>query len=260
MVRSVDDLAPVYLSRLRIRKTVAMHWWPSLNHEFGGHFTMAPEDFSTWPNNGRQNFYLGYSLEKTCLKTPYVRPEERPRQVFVLAKQSKYFAPTGRYILRDHPQAAATFFSGLSESLNTSFVGAFHMDEGFPIPDGITRLARMSRPAFQATIARSRVLLGVGSPTLSPSPWEALCLGVPFINPIHDWDRKDPENRDKWMSQHDGLVHTNISEPYVFHVKQGDIKGFERAISIALNSSIPRCVVSPSIICRRCSLLWQLHT
>lgn len=98
----------------------------------------------------------------------------------------------------------------------------------------------MARPAFQKVVASSRVLLGIGSPGLSPTPYEALCLGVPFINPVKTWDKKDPENKSKWKAQHDGLLYAGVDEPYVYHVKVGDRQGFERAIVKAMETPIQR--------------------
>ena len=37
---------------------------------------------------------------------------------------------------------------------------------------------------FMMEVAKSKVMLGIGSPRWSPSPYYALCLGVPFINPV----------------------------------------------------------------------------
>lgn len=217
-----------------------MHWWTDVDHPLGALWTVSPEDYSTWNNNGRNNTYLGYSLEKSCLKTSYVPLEQRPRRVFVLAKFTKYFASHYRYIFRDNLGMKNTFFKDISERLGLSFVGALKKNDGFDVPPGISQLPRMAQPAFQATIASSRLLLGIGSPPMSPSPWEALCLGVPFINPVHSWDKRDPENKMKWGAQHDALLHSGIPEPYVFNVKLGDIQDLERAIATATETSIPR--------------------
>lgn len=100
----------------------------------------------------------------------------------------------------------------------------------------------MERLAFQEVVASSRVLLGIGLPGLSPTPYEALCLGVPFINPVEQWDKRDPEDRSKWKAQHDGLLYAGVDEPYVYHVKVGDREGFERAIVKAMETPITRYV------------------
>ncbi len=90
--------------------------------------------------------------------------------------------------------------------------------------EGLQGSARHGSPIVVSRnrLGMSRVLLGVGAPYLSPSPFVALCQGVresrvlpcaptprsclrpavaAFINPILDWDHDDPENRLKWKTQ-----------------------------------------------------------
>lgn len=91
----------------------------------------------------------------------------------------------------------------------------------------------------------------------SPTPYEALCLGVPFINPILDvspplvgyllllthnfltqWDRAQPGNRMKWTAQHGMLKLMN--PPYVYNVFKDDLDGFMEAIEAAVTTPIDR--------------------
>lgn len=229
-----------------------MNWWRRVRNPLGASFTLAPEDYFVWPKDKPEvaNTYIGYSLEKTCLKTPYIPWDQRPRQIYVLAKWLKIFLYP-KYVLTDPNKnywnhLTDTFYLDLSKSLNVSFHGQFTTFEAPPNvtqpPPGISQLARMSRPDFQKTIASSRVMMGIGSPLLSPSPWEALCLGVPFINPIYSWNKQDPDDRQKWAAQHDALVQYGIDEPYVYHVKIGDRAGLERAIRKAVETPIERYV------------------
>ncbi|KAG8999542.1 hypothetical protein FRB90_012049 [Tulasnella sp. 427] len=105
------------------------------------------------------------------------------------------------------------------------------------------QLEKMDRVAFQHTIAGSKVVLGIGRPALSPTPYEALCLGVPFINVVQGWDRADPENRAKWYtSQHDAIMGLDLGEPYVYHVRVGDREALKRAVRLALETPIPRYI------------------
>jgi len=86
-------------------------------------------------------------------------------------------------------------------------------------------------------LAHSRLLIGIGDPTTSPTPYEALCLGVPFLNPIkNQWDVSDPSNRDKWDVQH-GLLKL-LDPPYVYNVRRGDKEGFLKAIKSALENPL----------------------
>lgn len=227
-------------------------WWPGASPPLGGPFTFAPEDYSFFPlmaGNGQNNTYIGYSLEKTCLQTPYHPFADRPRQIYVLAKKLHYFlqhdyilpAPSGNV----SEQLTDSFYAEFSEEANVTFVGQFKQGEapeGSGAPPGIAQVPRMKRPEFQSMIARSRVLMGIGAPGLSPSPWEALCLGVPFIHPIKSWDRDHPEDRRKWQGQHNAMIYYGLDEPYVYHVKIGDREALKRAIRTALSTPIDRCV------------------
>lgn len=39
---------------------------------------------------------------------------------------------------------------------------------------------------------------GIGLPLVSPTPYEALCMGIPFINPIINWLTWDIDNQSGW--------------------------------------------------------------
>jgi len=99
----------------------------------------------------------------------------------------------------------------------------------------------MPQPVFLDTLSRSRVLVGVGSPLISPTPYDALCLGTPFINPIVDWDRNDPHDRTKWTTQHGTLKF--YDPPYVYNVFKDDADGFVKAIKNAKANPIDRYVL-----------------
>lgn len=70
----------------------------------------------------------------------------------------------------------------------------------------------------------------------SPTPYEALCLGTPFINPIHSWDPSDPSNRLSWSAQHELLKFED--PPYVYNVKKGDLEGFVDAVRRAVENPL----------------------
>lgn len=61
-------------------------------------------------------------------------------------------------------------------------------------------------------------------------------VGVPFINPIHDYDKSDPDNRDLWRTQHNGL--RKFDPPYVYNVHQGDLEGLKKALILASQNII----------------------
>ncbi|KIO19857.1 hypothetical protein M407DRAFT_143379 [Tulasnella calospora MUT 4182] len=91
-------------------------------------------------------------------------------------------------------------------------------------------------------IANSRVMIGLGNPFLSPTPYEALCLGIPFINPFRRLDKNDPNNKSGWFGQHDALIHGGLDEPHVYHVEVGDREGFRAALRKAMSTPIERYI------------------
>jgi len=80
------------------------------------------------------------------------------------------------------------------------------------------------------------VLIAIGEPSTSPTPYEALCLGVPFINPVKSWDPEDPTDRAKWNAQHALLK--LLDPPYVYNVFKGDREGFVNAVKAAISTPI----------------------
>jgi len=99
---------------------------------------------------------------------------------------------------------------------------------------------------FFEHLAGTRVLLGTGRPPLSPTPYDALCFGVPFVNPVVAWDAGAPDDRARWRTQHDGLKWE--AEPRVYHVRLSRDLGERRrdfwaAIQRAMSTPIERYVL-----------------
>ncbi|KAG8996842.1 hypothetical protein FRB90_012631 [Tulasnella sp. 427] len=83
-----------------IWKVFNMHWWNGPLGPLGRPFTTAPEPYHLWNTHFEdegQNYYIGYSVERTCTKVPF---SERPRQTYVFAKSLSYFERPD-YILAD---------------------------------------------------------------------------------------------------------------------------------------------------------------
>lgn len=76
----------------------------------------------------------------------------------------------------------------------------------------------------------------------SPSPYDALCQGVPFLNPILEHDDRNPEDRTQWQTQHNGVKH--LDPPYVYNVYAHDTEGFVEAIGSALATPIGSTIVA----------------
>ena len=44
---------------------------------------------------------------------------------------------------------------------------------------GVVNFGHLDKMEFYEALAGSFVLVGVGRPRISPSPWDALCMGLP---------------------------------------------------------------------------------
>jgi alpha-1,3(6)-mannosylglycoprotein beta-1,6-N-acetyl-glucosaminyltransferase len=63
-------------------------------------------------------------------------------------------------------------------------------EDGNPIPEGIVKLGGQSKHEYEMLLAYSKALLGIGLPQISPSPYNALCAGVPVVMPF--WKKAPP--------------------------------------------------------------------
>jgi len=233
---------------LPIWKLFSFYFWMDPSHPLGERWVLSPEDYASATGDGTGNTYLGYSVEPGCMKETFVPHANRPRgQVYAMSKRLSYFAPQP---LRAWP---VEFYTAAANKIQTPggvhFVLGAHNDTDYAeeykldIPElpAMTNLGLLDQTAFHKEVARSRVLVGVGRPYISPSPYEALCFGVPFINPILMWDQKNPNARLRWHTQHDGLKFHD--PPYVYNVHKDDREAFIAAIRNALENPIQRYIV-----------------
>ncbi|KAJ7740885.1 hypothetical protein B0H14DRAFT_3515443 [Mycena olivaceomarginata] len=172
-------------------------FWSQAAHPLGSKWTLSPEDYHT-------NSYLGYSIEAQCSRYPFIPHSERKRQAYILAKFLNFFTPEQRVWEPDFFDAAAT----RRECPSIENIAPAHAEDVF------------TQDEFYHVLSHSVALVGVGNPVTSPTPYDALCLGIPFVNPVASWDENDPTDRTKWSTQHDPLK--ELSAPYVYHVFKGD--------------------------------------
>ncbi|KAL1746545.1 hypothetical protein HDZ31DRAFT_33955 [Schizophyllum fasciatum] len=212
-------------------KLFAFHFWGGAAHPLGGPWTLNPENYPLISGGDSiNNTYLGYSIQRACEKLPTVPHSARPMQAYVLAKHLSYFYDHNfawKDVAFDDARSPARFVAGMVEDADAA---------GKAVPNGVANHGRLNKTAFYAELARSRVLVGIGSPLLSPSPYDALCMGVPFINPIKEWDREHPEDRSAWLTQHDGLKYEN--PPHVYNVHANDVGAFWEAVEKAMVTGI----------------------
>lgn len=110
-------------------------------------------------------------------------------------------------------------------------------DGRLALPEGVTSLGGLSREAFLRELSQSKVLIGIGFPLVSPTPYEALCLGVPFVNPYDS--NATPEQlmdqgSDPRTVQHRPLLAQEA--PNVYNVPRWDVEGLVGAVKGALEN------------------------
>ncbi|KIJ96983.1 hypothetical protein K443DRAFT_681885 [Laccaria amethystina LaAM-08-1] len=192
--------------------------------------------------------YLGYSIEEACISIPVIPLSERADQVWMLMKQINY-------VYNDDFAWNRSYFSLAFQELGTKFVGGWEMYQHYNwdpekqgemanIEDkehGVINHGILPRPEFIHQVGKSKMMIGVGSPWWSPSPYDALCQGVPFLNPIRSYDHSDPWNKTKWYySQHPSLA--RYDPPYVYNVHNRDYAGFVNAVKEASTTEIGRFI------------------
>ncbi|KAJ6514755.1 hypothetical protein DFH09DRAFT_1431571 [Mycena vulgaris] len=213
-------------------KLFTVSFWVQAANPLGRKWTLSPEDYHLEHSHYIPNTYLGYSIEPGCRTRPFIPHElrARPPRAYVFAKNLNYFAS------QQHAWKA-DFYDDAAASTGAHFLaGAAGTEIPPDFPRSLENVGIMPQERFYQTLAESAVLVGMGSPYASPTPYDALCLGVPFINPILEWDEHDPTNRDKWSAQH-GLL-KDLDPPYVYNVFKGDKDGFVKAIKDALTHPI----------------------
>ncbi|KAJ6529997.1 hypothetical protein DFH09DRAFT_1044959 [Mycena vulgaris] len=219
-----------------VHKMFSFYFWPFPNHPLGSKWVLSPEPYALEPGTNKNTTYLGYSIEHACALTKFVPGESRPNQAWILAKLLSYLAP------EKTPWASEAY----DEASNLTDVryalgaglgdGQKEPSPGLQLPAKYTNHGRMPKDVFMGRLAQSRLLIGVGNPIVSPTPWDALCLGVPFVNPLDQWDENNPEDTTKWHGQHAFL--SMLGKPYVYNVRQGDHAGFVAAIREAISHPI----------------------
>lgn len=142
-------------------------------------------------------FSLRFSIEDDCTAMSPIPLSERPNRVWMLMKELTY-AYDFKFAWN------RTYFSRASSEVGMDFVGAWNVDQHFqwkPEKQGLMKdiedrhgvinliskehgRKSMSPGEWEREIRKSRVMIGVGNPWWSPSPYHALCLGVPFLNPV----------------------------------------------------------------------------
>ncbi|GMK59029.1 hypothetical protein CspeluHIS016_0700440 [Cutaneotrichosporon spelunceum] len=188
----------------------------------------------------RNMTYLGYSIEEPNLQTiPFA---ERPMRAYILSKRVQYFYDVFGKPMIGRDQITRAYHELRKEFPTFEFVGAF-VDDRTPeeheslgpmeIPEGVRNLGKLGPAEWGREVANSRVMVGIGFPVSSPSPYQALARGVPFINPHRIDEGHDAKDPYTWIiSQHEFLrIHT---PPEVYQYPEYDYDAFVDAVRRAL--------------------------
>ncbi|WWD16534.1 hypothetical protein CI109_100961 [Kwoniella shandongensis] len=231
-----------------LHKSFAFHFWTGPAHPLGRQFTLSPEDAAEWADDGEGNHYLGYSIETRCRAVSL--PSERQHRGLLLGKRKDYFDPENRDFVWPNLLGPAMDAMPSEHNETTGEDTPFEliatggeMHDGKPevlFDEKIHNLGKQEQQDWYQIVAGSKFLLGIGKPYLSPSPYDALCFGVPFINPIMGWDKENPHDWTKWISQHNAL--RAIEPPFVYHVQKGNGTQLEAAFKAALENPIDRFI------------------
>ncbi|KAJ6620752.1 hypothetical protein B0H10DRAFT_1048633 [Mycena sp. CBHHK59/15] len=188
--------------------------------------------------------YVGYSVEKTCRTIPYVDPAKRLDRAWILANLETYFFV--RHNVWPHE-----YFEDAGLQTGMHFAASLDPTDGrlvaYPetigiisVPSNLVEVSTVSDPNRVEELAKSRLLIGLFDPRELATAYEGLCLGVPYLNPIRNWDVDNPSNRSRWEVQHMGLKYTD--PPYVYNVFKGDYEGFKSAIADSMTHPIERYI------------------
>lgn len=96
---------------------------------------------------------------------------QKEDQIFVLGKLTEFFYE------RQAPPVDSWPDISEQTGLNIVCAAADHRDDGsshWDLPVGIESTGHLSKEEFAAAMGKSRVMLAIGRPEISPSPYEAL--------------------------------------------------------------------------------------
>ncbi|KAF9006975.1 hypothetical protein BDQ17DRAFT_1351185 [Cyathus striatus] len=230
-------------------KIFDLSYWP-LDHpeasRLGGKWIITSHPDISREERGEESpyQYIGFSIEEQCRQHPVIPLSQRKGQIWLFMKIIRYVYDP--WFSWERP-----WFSELAQETDLKVVGGWKVVQDDPtmgvmqdIEDrkhGVINLGPQDHPGFIQEVSNSKAMLAVGNPSWSPTPWEALCYGVPFIHPIRNFDRNDPWNRQKWDVQHPVLK--MLHEPYVYHAHKGNytelIEAVRKATTTPIDSFIP---------------------
>ncbi|GHJ87038.1 hypothetical protein NliqN6_3440 [Naganishia liquefaciens] len=169
-----------------------------------------------------------------CQQIPIVPHAERVDEAVILGKLTSYFYKdrTGGLSPPEHAWASFHAKTGLWPIANARVLND-DPNEPSTTPEGIINRGPMERDVYTAQMGHARVLVGIGMPAISPTPYLALCQGVPALIP-YDGDEPTPPG---WQLYNLGRIQHGpaalLGEPYVYTYKRNDVQSMYDAVKKA---------------------------
>lgn len=197
--------------------------------------------------------YMPFSVQFTCMNKSDPQHVKEDR-LFVLGKSAEFF-------YEPHAPPIESW-RDIIEGTGLSITSAAAEGDGkhhWEIPDGVETMGHLSKVDFAAAMGKSRAMLAIGRPTISPSPYEALCQGTPVLMPYYRNKSADPwEIFSAAYSQHGPAI--ELGEPYVYAYRGGDvadlIRQAKKAAATPIEKYIPTEMTIDSLSHR---ILWYMY-
>lgn len=180
--------------------------------------------------------YLGYTFEG-CTDGDVVPHSQRDNTVVVYAKRVNHFHTVDTW--------PSVLYSAASNATGLSFVTtASHDDDsrknGQELPPGLSSAGYMQKKDYDLMVGKAKVMLGMGKPTISPSPYAALCQGTPVILPYHSGEQY-PKGWDMFGLGHQHAIAASLGPPYTYSLSvHAPLEEIIETIKTASESEIGR--------------------
>lgn len=135
------------------------------------------------------------TIEQACLANPVVPYEEREDGVLILAKHGGYLWSNQ---IKGISSAWPEVVQAMTDINIELWLTAKPDNWKRPFPEGMVSLGWQTPGEYRRKASSAKAMLGVGMPSISPSPYEALCAGVPVVLPQNGnhsasgWDMFQP--------------------------------------------------------------------
>lgn len=172
---------------------------------------------------------------------------------------------TAGYFYGNKTPDPAVWSEMLTGNISVDFLSTANIDKPklLEVPEGVTDIGFQTRIEYERLVSSVQVLVGIGSPTISPSVYTALyvltltlltsrCQGTPVVLPYF---KADPTPAGwnlfseyvclhhspltvSWTSQHGPAI--SLGEPYVYAYKVRDKEDLRDKIQKAVDNPIGR--------------------